>query len=474
MTDDARSAADPAGPRPADDPPPRPRTADDAPPRPRTAAELRRHGPTTADAAVRVYAETVTAELAGQRDRWRHGFTRRRVLAGAGAVGVASLAGQVATTRVSFAAPGTGNRTLVVVFLRGGMDGLSVVVPRGDRNYLNARRGIAVPAGALIAGDGRFGLHPALAPLERFWSAGTMAAVHAVASPDASRSHFQAQDCLERGAASTAVHTGWLDRVLTALGPGTTFRAIAEGAALPRSLVGGESKLVLRGIRDYDLAEHGAPRDRTLTALRALYTGLGEHPLATQAEETLRSVAAARKIAAGSYRSTARWPGGGFADQLRDVARLIQAKVGLRVAAIDIGGWDMHTNIGGPDGGDMRNRLTELAGALGAFATDLGPALDDVTVVTMSEFGRRVEANGNSGTDHGHGGLMMLLGGGMNGGRVHGRWPGLAPGALEQGDLAGANDYRDVLAELLRARLGIADAKKIFPGLQQRAIGVFR
>jgi len=441
---------------------------------PRTEAELARFGPNLPEAAIRLQAEAVAADLQAQRDQWRKGFTRRRVLAGAGAVGVASLANQIATTRVAFGAPSTTNRTLVVVFLRGGMDGLSVIVPRGDRNYLNARRGIAVQPGALLAGDSRFGLHPGLAPLAPFWEAGKMAAVHAVASPDASRSHFQAQDCLERGAASTAVHTGFLDRVLEQLGPGTTFRAVAEGSALPRSLVGGQSKLVLQGIREFDLNAGGGMREKTLTALKALYTGVGDHPLGSQAAETLKSISTARKIAQSDYQGTAQWPGGGFADQLKDVARLIKAKVGLRVAAVDIGGWDMHTNIGGPDGGDMRNRLNELAGALGAFATDLGPALDDTSIVTMSEFGRRVEANGNSGTDHGHGGLMLLLGGGMNGGKVHGKWPGLAAGSLDQGDLAGANDYRDVVTELLSARMGVKDWKKIFPGYEAKKIGIFR
>ncbi|SNT13606.1 Uncharacterized conserved protein, DUF1501 family [Asanoa hainanensis] len=441
---------------------------------PRNSDELARYGPNLPEAAIRVQAEAVAADLRAQRDQWRKGFTRRRVLAGAGAVGVASLANQVVTTRVAFGAPSTTNRTLVVVFLRGGMDGLSVVVPRGDRNYLNARGGIAVQPGALLAGDDRFGLHPGLAPLVPFWEKGMMAAVHAVASPDASRSHFQAQDCLERGAASTSVHTGFLDRVLEQLGPGTTFRAVAEGSALPRSLVGGQSKLVLQGIRDFDLRAGSGMREKTLTALKALYTGVGDHPLGGQAAETLKSISTARKIAQADYQGSAQWPGGGFSDQLKDVARLIKAKVGLRVAAVDIGGWDMHTNIGGPDGGDMRNRLNELAGALGAFATDLGSALDNTSIVTMSEFGRRVEANGNSGTDHGHGGLMLLLGGGLNGGKVHGRWPGLSAGALDQGDLAGANDYRDVMTELLGARMGVKDWKKIFPGYEAKKIGVFR
>jgi uncharacterized protein (DUF1501 family) len=438
-----------------------------------TPRELRRHGPTLPEAAIRVHASRVTAQLAEQRDRWRHGFTRRRVLAGAGAVGVASLAAQLTTTRVAFGDPETTKRTLVVVFLRGGMDGLSVVVPAGDPNLAKARRTIAVPAGALLAGDGRFGLHPALEPLHQHWKAGTMAAVHAVASPDASRSHFQAQDCLERGAASVAVHSGWLDRVLTALGPGTTFRAIAEGSALPRSLVGGENKLVLQGIKDYNLRGGDGARERTVTALKALYTGL-DHPLAEQANLTVQSLSAARKVASDEYAPAVDYPDGGFAKELADVARLVKARVGLRVAAVDVGGWDMHTGIGRVDGGDMRSSLSQLAAALAAFATDLGPALNDVSLVTMSEFGRRVAENGNAGTDHGHGGLMLLLGGGLNGGAVHGKWPGLAPSALDQGDLAGANDYRDVLAELLRTRLGVSDAAKIFPGHQAQDLGVFR
>jgi uncharacterized protein (DUF1501 family) len=420
-----------------------------------------------------VQAENVTGALDAQRDRWRFGFTRRRILAGAGAVGVAALGTQLTTARVAFGAPETTTRALVVIFLRGGMDGLSVVVPRGDANLARARPNIVVPGGALIAGDARFGLHPALAPLEPLWKAGKAAAVHAVASPDASRSHFQAQDCLERGAATTAVHTGWLDRVLAGLGPGTTFRAVAEGSALPRSLVGGENKLVLQGIKEFDLQGWDGIRGKSVEALKTLYTGL-EHPVAEHAKITLKALAAARKVASKEYQTEVQYPGGGLGDQLRDVARLIKGRVGLRVAAVDVGGWDTHTNQGRVEGGDMRRHLEELSGAMGAFAADLGPALDDVTIVTMSEFGRRVAENGSSGTDHGHGNVMLLLGGGMYGGRVHGRWPGLTESALDQGDLAGANDYRDVLGELLKARLGLGDVKRIFPGHRYRELGIFR
>jgi uncharacterized protein (DUF1501 family) len=450
---------------------PRPRPPADPPPGETGPAELDRYGPNRLEAALRRRADRVTGGLAAQRDAWRRGFTRRRVLAGAGAVGVASLASQLVTTRVAFGAV-PDDTTLVVVFLRGGLDGLSVVVPRGDRALREARPGIVVPDGALLAGDDRFGLHPALAPLHPFWTAGTMAAVHAVASPDLSRSHFQAQDCLERGAASTSVSSGWLDRVLAALGPGTTFRAIAEGSALPRSLVGTEEKVVLRGIEDFALQGWDGVREQTVAALTALYTGL-DHPVAAHAQVTLAALEAARSIAESGYAPDAEYPSGGLADQLRDVARLIKADVGLRVVAMDVGGWDMHTWIGQVDNGDMRRQLDSLAGALAAFATDLGPALDRVTLVTMSEFGRRVAENGNAGTDHGHGGVMLLLGGGLRGGRVHGRWPGLEPDALDQGDLAGANDYRDVLAELLRARLGVADLAPIFPAHHATPVGAF-
>jgi uncharacterized protein (DUF1501 family) len=442
-------------------------------PQPRTHAELLRHGPNAAEAAIRLQAEEVAGALAAQRDKWRKGFTRRRVIAGAGAVGVAALGTQLVTTRVAFGDPATTKRTLVTIFLRGGMDGLSVVVPASDPNLYRARPNIAVPAAALLAAGRGFGLHPALAPLQPLWAAGQMAAVHAVASPDASRSHFQAQDCLERGAASLAVHSGWLDRVLEALGPGTTFRAISESSSLPRSLVGTQNKIVLDGIENFRLEVSDGVRDRTIEALRGLYTGLN-HPVALQAEVTLQSLASARKIAGAPAAANANYPGGGFADGLRDIARLIKSGTGLRVATVDLGGWDMHTNLGRVDGGEMRNNLSDLANVLAAFVTDLGPALNDVTLMTMSEFGRRVQENGNVGTDHGHGGVMLLLGGGMNGGKVHGAWPGLAPGALDQGDVAGANDYRSVLAEALIKRMGLANIAPIFPGHAYKDLGIFK
>jgi uncharacterized protein (DUF1501 family) len=256
------------------------------------------------------------------------------------------------------------------------------------------------------------------------------------------------------------------------MGPGTTFRAIAEGDTTPRSMVGVEPKLVLDGIQRFALSGTSDDnRDRTIAALQSLYTGL-DHPAAAFALETVKALDQAHAISQTPYDTKAQYPGGGFSDQLRDVARLIKANVGLRVVTIDLGGWDMHTGIGNVGGGEMRNHLNELAGALAAFATDLGPKLTDVNVVTMSEFGRRASENGNQGCDHGHGGLMLLLGGGLIGSTVHGKWPGLAPDALDQGDLAGPNDYRDVLSELLIRRFEVGDVSKIFPDHSYMRIGV--
>jgi uncharacterized protein (DUF1501 family) len=442
--------------------------------RPTNLEELRRHGPNLCEAAIRVHAEQVQDELAAERDRWSKGFTRRRLVQGAGFVGVAALGAQLVTSRVAFAAPEDNKGTLVVIFLRGGMDGLSVVAPGDDPNYRSLRPNIAIPTAALLPAGRGFGLNPAMAALYPFWQAGKMAAVHAVASPDASRSHFQAQDALERGAASVAVRTGWLDRVLAQMGPGSTFRAVAQGNALPRSLVGGEQAIVLNGIRDFRI-DNDAMRSQTMEALKTLYTGL-DHSLASTAAGTIQAINTAQKIANSQYRPAegVQYPGGGLADRLRDVAQLMKGGVGLRVAALDVGGWDMHTNLGRVDGGDMRNSLTNLSEAIGAFATDLGPLLETTTIITMSEFGRRVQENGNVGVDHGHGNAMLLLGGGLNGGKVHGNWPGLSAGALDQGDVAGANDYRDILAEMLKKRFNVQDSAAIFPNHQFKTLGVFK
>jgi uncharacterized protein (DUF1501 family) len=433
-------------------------------------------GPTAEDAVLRAQAAGVTADAEDREDQWSHGFTRRRLLAGGLGVGVAAMASQLVTTRISWAAPNASpTGTLIVVFLRGGMDGLSVLVPADDPNLLKARPGIAVRAGSLINLQRGFGLHPSLAPLQPLISAGRFAAVPAVSTPDLTRSHFQAQDCLERGgAAVSSVQSGWLDRVLQQLGPGTTFRALGVGARMSRSLLGSSNPIMLTSLKDFTVKGIDGVAPQTLAALTTLYTGV-DHPLGVQGLDALQASAKAQAYGKQEQKPAKErgYPDGEFGNSLATLAQLIKAKAGVRVATIDVGGWDMHTDIGTVEGGDMTNSLKTAGAALAAFAAELGPDLDNTTVVTMSEFGRRVEQNANSGADHGHGGVTMILGGGVKGG-VHGRWEGLAPSVLDQGDVPGTNDYRDVLSEVVMGRLGLsaAQATKVFPGWKATPLGV--
>jgi uncharacterized protein (DUF1501 family) len=410
-----------------------------------------------------------------RRDVWqREGFTRRTFLAGAGKVAVAALGTQLVTARAGFA-QGSGTGTLVVVFLRGGMDGLSVVVPADDPHLAEARPRIGLPGSALLPLDRGFGLHPALAPLHQLWQRGQFTAVPAVSTPDVSRSHFQAQDCLERGGSSAGAVEGWLDRVLDALGAGTGFRAVGMGSTLPRSLAGDQAPMTLKALDDFKLHVGDDVLPQAMAALAALYTGI-DHPMAADTTTTLAGLDTVRGLTAAGYQPAATYPDGDAGAALRELARLIKSDLGLRVACVDVGGWDTHTNQGSVDTGDMKNQLTPLGQMLGAFATDLGDRFDQVTVVCMTEFGRRVAQNASGGTDHGHGSVVLLLGGGLAGGTIHGQWPGLAPDALDQGDVAGANDYRDILGEVVSVRLGIGLGAMgpIFPDHQVTPLGIMR
>ncbi|WBQ06357.1 DUF1501 domain-containing protein [Kribbella sp. CA-293567] len=438
--------------------------------------DWRRLGPTPADAVLRAGAAAVTADAEDRESQWSHGFTRRRLLAGGLGVGVAAMTTQLVTTRVSWAAPGADpGGTLIVVFLRGGMDGLSVLVPADDPNLLKARPSIAVRAASLLDLQRGFGMHPALAPLQPLMTGGRLAAVPAVSTPDLTRSHFQAQDCLERGgAAKSSVQSGWLDRVLQELGPGTTFRGLGIGARMSRSLLGDSNPVMLTSLKDFTVKGIDGVAPQTLAALKTLYTGI-DHPLGVQGLDALQASAQAQSYAKQQTTPAKErgYPDGEFGAALSTLAQLIKAKAGVRVATVDLGGWDMHTGLGTVDGGDMTNSLKTVATALAAFAAELGPELDNTTVVTMSEFGRRVEQNANSGTDHGHGGVALVLGGGVRGG-VHGRWEGLASGVLDQGDVPGTNDYRDVLSEIVMRRLGLSEgqAGKVFPGWKPSPLGI--
>jgi len=404
------------------------------------------------------------------------GMSRRGLLGRAVAVGaLAGLTGAGLSTRLAFAAGSYTGDTLVVLSLRGGFDGLSAVAPIGDPDYYRARPTIAVPTAQVIAGDGTFGLHPALAALLPLWQGGQLAAVHAVGQPNPTRSHFAAMEEMERAAAGTALRSGWLDRMLGVTGATGPLAGVSLGSAMPARLLAGPAPAVsMRAVDDFTLAGESAKRPMA-AALRAMYADAPEQ-LAAPAR-----AADAALTATGTLRAAAYTPANGVTHPatplgaaLRDVARLIKAKSGLVAAAVDSGDWDMHEGLGtAVKGQRMYDNLADLAAALAAFAADLGAEhLANVTLVTVSEFGRRVQENASRGADHGHGNAMLLMGGGVRGGTVYGTWPGLSADKLVAGDLAATTDYRAVIGEILQKRCGFGALDDVFPSVTPSSFGV--
>lgn len=384
--------------------------------------------------------------------------------------------------RLAFAPPGSPplGDLLVCVFLRGGMDGLNAVVPHAETAYYDARPTLAVPEPrpgddqAAIELDDRFSLHPALRPLKDLYDAGDLAIVHACGSPDPTHSHFDAMDYMERGTpGEKSIPTGWLARHLqtAAWENPSPFRAVGMGGVLQASLRGPVPAAALRSIAEFHLPGNPEAVAVIQQALASLYAAPPpEDPLlsdlASQAATTFEAMDMLARLDPETYTPAngAVYPEDEFGQALSQVALLAKAEVGLEVACVDLGGWDTHVQQGAREG-RMPGLLATLAAGLAAFYQDMGDRMKDVTVVTMSEFGRRVAENGGGGTDHGHGNVMFLLGGGLRGGRVYGQWPGLAPEALYgPGDLAVTTDFRDVLAEILARRVGNDRLEDIFPG----------
>jgi uncharacterized protein (DUF1501 family) len=429
----------------------------------------------TTDTTLEVRAERVRCELDAQQHAWESsGWTRRRFLAGVGMAGVAALGSQLVTTRAAYAATAsTSDRTVIVIFMRGGADALRILVPASSAlglDFLQTRRAPLVPAisSLLPLGTSGFGLNPKLAPLyNELWASGELAFVPAVSLPGISRSHFQAQQFVERGGSDTAT-SGWLDRVLAQLGAGTTFRAVAEGATAPVSLAGHEPSVTLSSIDDFVFPAWDEIRTAAEQVVSNLYRGVGG-TLGEDVPRTLAALGTAAEIRATASTSTTTYPSGNFAASLKDLAAILKAEVGLQVATVDVGGWDTHTD----EAYDLDNLLASAAAALRAFMLDLGRTRRRrVTVVVMSEFGRRVTMNASGGSDHGHGGLMWLLGGGLAGSGVYGKWAPLSSAVLSDGDVPGLNSPFDVLGELVGKRLGVADLAAVFPGSTISSLGV--
>jgi uncharacterized protein (DUF1501 family) len=415
----------------------------------------------------------------------------RRVFVKAGALGLISLGlDPLFLGRAAYAlrAPGrkAGGKVLVCIFQRGAVDGLSMIVPHGDGAYYKDRGRIAIPRpgqdpGAAIDLDGHFGLHPRLAPLKPLFDAHQLAIVHAVGSPDTTRSHFDAQDYMESGTPGVkSTQDGWLSRALqhSTEHRETPFRGVAFGPELPRALHGSAPALAISDLAAFGIRAPGAARDRITQAFEQLYAGEQTGIIASTASESFEAVQQLRQADPTRYApdNGAQYPVQPFGRALRQVAQLIKANLGMEIAFVDVGGWDTHINQGNGEG-QLAQRLTELGGALAAFSQDLGDRMADVCVLTMSEFGRTVSENGNGGTDHGHATAMMVLGGGVRGGRVAGRWPGLErEQRYEQRDLAVTTDFRDLFAEVAARHLGITQLDAVFPGFDAspaRFPGVF-
>jgi uncharacterized protein (DUF1501 family) len=366
------------------------------------------------------------------------------------------------------------NKILVVIFQRGAVDGLSMVPPIGDEHYNSTiRPSILIPAKGDLSAiplDGYFGLHPGLSELAPFWNDGRLAVVHQVGSPDNTRSHFDAQDFMESGTPGVkSTEDGFLDRALLALPADKTqsvLRAIAMQPNLPRSLWGTAGAIAMNSLQQFSgigaLSKSGVSG-----GFESMYDSAMDEALRGAGQNTFQAIKTISAIPdspnAGEY------PKSPLGKHLSEIAKLIRGQVGLRVAVTDCGGWDTHQRQGAGKG-QLEGHLQDLSKSIAAFTHDLGAKMDDVVLVTMTEFGRTVKENGNGGTDHGHGSAMFVLGGGVRGKRVISHWKSLALENLyEQRDLPVTTDFRDVWLEILGSHLGVAKRDSIFPKFQAGA-----
>jgi len=373
-------------------------------------------------------------------------------------------------------------KVLITIFQRGAVDGLNMVVPFGERDYYAARPTLAIAKPGSEDGavdlDGFFGLHPRMRALKSLWDSGNLAVVHASGSPDDTRSHFDAQDYMESatpGVKSTP--DGWINRYLHAKEhqKATPFRAVALAQQLPRALQGSAPALAIGQIAQFGIRA-GQATDMVQSSFESEYAAAASSVLHSTGREAFDAVRMLKKADPAQYAPSngAEYPRSPFGEALKQIVQLIKADVGLEVAFAESGNWDHHANEGAAVG-ILANRLNDLSQGLAALVRDLGDRMQEVVVMTMSEFGRAVAENGSRGTDHGHGNAMMILGGSVRGGKVYGRWPGLAPEQRHDGrDLAVTTDFRAVFNEVVRGHLGLADTARVFPGFKgSQPLGIF-
>jgi uncharacterized protein (DUF1501 family) len=376
---------------------------------------------------------------------------------------------------------GKKRKILVAIFQRGAADGLNIVIPFSEKRYRELRPTLAIAPptaqsaaqanigpigpfnGAAIDLDGRFALNGAMQPLKALWDKGQLAIVEATGSPDSSRSHFDAQDYMESGTASKTLGDGWLNRALPTLGAGTTatLRAVSLGNQVARTLRGERDAIAIGDSQQFNMGNQDAA-----SILQSMYATTTDASLGRSGKDTFEAMKLIQSINRTPYtpEGGAQYgQGGDLGRSLQQLARLIKADAGVEAAFAEIDGWDHH----GDENTQLSNKLRQFSSALTAFSQDMGDRMEDIVLVTMSEFGRTVEENGNAGTDHGHGSLMMVLGGPVKGGKIYGKWPGLEKEQLFEGrDLAVTTDYRAVLGELIGGHLGQKDLGAVFPGFQ--------
>jgi uncharacterized protein (DUF1501 family) len=376
----------------------------------------------------------------------------------------------------------TPRRRLVVVFQRGAADGLNIVVPYREKNYYSMRPSIAIPQNQVVDLDGFFGLHPSLDSFKPLYDQGHLAIVHAAGSPDMTRSHFDAQDYMESGTPGVkSTDDGWLNRALQSEDlqrgqPHTAFRAVALSADVPRTLAGRIPAIALSNVNSFVVGGRGPAPTPAANAFEAMYGASGDHILHTTGEETFDAVKMLRAANPAQYKPApgADYPNSEFGNNMKQIAQLLKADLGVEAAFTDVTGWDTHQNQGSVNG-QLSNRLRDFSAAIAAFWRDMGDDAANITLVTMSEFGRTARENGTGGTDHGHANAMFVLGAGVKGGKVYGRWPGLANEQLNEGrDLALTTDYRQVLGELVTRTLGAENLGLVFPGSKLTQNGFLR
>jgi uncharacterized protein (DUF1501 family) len=377
--------------------------------------------------------------------------------------------------RAIAATPASGKKQLVVLFQRGAADGLNIVVPFAEPNYYRLRPSIAIPeprrggADCAVDLDGFFGLHPGLATLASMFHKNELAIVHATGSPDPTRSHFDAQDFMESGTPGVkATEDGWLNRALenVPVENASPFRAVAMGASLPRMLRGSAAAIALPDLKQFKVMAQNSSMNHVAEGFEAMYAQTVDRALRGTGTETFEAIDMLRKADPGKYQpeNGADYGKSRLGQSLQQIGQFLKADIGAEVLFVDCGGWDNHVNEGGAQG-QLANLLRDLGQGMAAFGQDMGDRMENIVLVTMSEFGRTAKENGNRGTDHGHANCMFVMGGNIRGGKVYGRWPGLNEGQLNEGrDLALTTDFRSVLGEILTSHLGVRDLSPVFPG----------